>query len=241
MAWTGPTRNARRSIRTVSRYRSAAAAAAVVRRRSAPTVQSIRVRRWVRSVLDVRQIRTVVAARPAVLSQSVCRVGDRLHVKRKRCWNNRRRSSPFVRTIPFCNRRGCFMSGHSLCAVPSCSFGWIRAANESDKSPRCVSWRTYPWRWRVSMIAGKASAVWLASRRQNKKPKETLSSMIRNQKPPAVHQQVLFSTVVQQVVDLPTDKQREVQTAVAELLLNALTGDDSIDSGQTDDTSQTHA
>ncbi len=65
--------------------------------------------------------------------------------------------------------------------------------------------------------------------------------MIRNQKPPAVHQQVLFSTVVQQVVDLPTDKQRELQTAVAELLLNALTGDDSIDSGQTDDTSQTHA
>jgi len=73
------------------------------------------------------------------------------------------------------------------------------------------------------MIAGKASAVWLASRRQNKKPKETLSSMIRNQKPLAVHQQVLFSTVVQQVVDLPTDKQRELRTAVAELLLNALT------------------
>jgi len=73
------------------------------------------------------------------------------------------------------------------------------------------------------------------------KTKETLSSMIRNQKPLAVHQQVFFSTVVQQVVDLPTDKQRELRTAVAELLLNALTGDDSINSGETDDTSQTHA
>jgi len=48
-------------------------------------------------------------------------------------------------------------------------------------------------------------------------------SMIRNQKPPAVRQQVLFSPAVQQVADLPTDKQRELQTAVAELLLNTLT------------------
>jgi anti-sigma regulatory factor (Ser/Thr protein kinase) len=65
--------------------------------------------------------------------------------------------------------------------------------------------------------------------------------MIRNQKPPAVRQQVLFSPAVQQVADLPTDKQRELQTAVAELLLNTLTSDDSSDSGETDDTSQTYA
>ena len=65
--------------------------------------------------------------------------------------------------------------------------------------------------------------------------------MIRNQKPPAVRQQVLFLPAVQQVADLPTDKQRELQTAVAELLLNILTSDDSSDSGETDDTSQTYA
>ena len=65
--------------------------------------------------------------------------------------------------------------------------------------------------------------------------------MIRNQKPPAVRQQVLFSSAGQRVVDLPTDKQRELQRAVAELLLNALTGDDSIDRGETDDESQAHA
>jgi anti-sigma regulatory factor (Ser/Thr protein kinase) len=64
--------------------------------------------------------------------------------------------------------------------------------------------------------------------------------MIRNQKPPTVHQQMLFLPAVQRVADLPSDKQRELQTAVAELLLNALTGDDSIDNGESDDESQTH-
>jgi len=91
------------------------------------------------------------------------------------------------------------------------------------------------------MIAGRAPLVHPALRSQYKKTKETRSSMIRNQKPPAVRQRVLFSPAVQQVVDLPTDKQRELQTAVAELLLNALTSDDFIDSGETDDASQTHA
>lgn len=64
--------------------------------------------------------------------------------------------------------------------------------------------------------------------------------MIRNQKPPTVYQQMLFLPAVQRVADLPCDKQRELQTAVAELLLNALTGDDSIDDGESDDESQTH-
>jgi hypothetical protein len=64
--------------------------------------------------------------------------------------------------------------------------------------------------------------------------------MIRNQKPPTLHQQMLFLPAVQQVADLPSDKQRELQTAVAELLLNALTGDDSIDNGESDDEPQTH-
>ena len=86
---------------------------------------------------------------------------------------------------------------------------------------------------------GKAPAFWPVPRNQN--PKETLSSMIRNQKPPAVHQQMLFPPVVQQMPDLTTDKQRELQTAVAELLLNAFTGDDSIQSGETHDESQAHA
>jgi anti-sigma regulatory factor (Ser/Thr protein kinase) len=64
--------------------------------------------------------------------------------------------------------------------------------------------------------------------------------MIRNQKPPTLHQQMLFLPAVQQVADLPSDKQRELQTAVAELLLNALTGDDSSDNGESDDEPQTH-
>jgi len=65
--------------------------------------------------------------------------------------------------------------------------------------------------------------------------------MIRNQTSPAVHQQLLFSPTVPQVVDVPTEKKRELQTALADLLLNALTGDDSSDSGETDDASQAHA
>ena len=65
--------------------------------------------------------------------------------------------------------------------------------------------------------------------------------MMRNQKSPAVHQQMLFAPVVPQMPDLPTDKQRELQTAVAELLLKAFTGNDSVPNGETNDESQTHA
>lgn len=212
MACIGRTRIARRSIRIVSQYRWAAADAADVRRRGAP-VQLIRVSRWVRSMFDVRRIRALGAARrpgPAVLSQSVCRIGDRHYVERKRRRNSWRRSSLFA--------------GKNLTNL-------LDAVFVADLSLALAS----------SMIAGKAPAVLLASRRQNKKPKETLSRMIRNQKPPAVRQQVLFSTVVQQVVDLPTDKQRELQTAVAELLLHALTVDDFSDRGEADDESQAHA
>ena len=64
--------------------------------------------------------------------------------------------------------------------------------------------------------------------------------MIRNQKSPAVHQPLLFSPTIQPVVELPPEKQRELQTALAELLLNTLTGNDSSDSGETNDESQTH-
>jgi len=96
MAWTRQTRNARRSIRTVSRYRSVAATdAAVVRRRGAP-VQSTGVSRWIRSMFDVRRIRALCTARrpgPAVLSQNVCRIG----LKRRR--NNRRRRSLFSENL----------------------------------------------------------------------------------------------------------------------------------------------
>jgi hypothetical protein len=87
---------------------------------------------------------------------------------------------------------------------------------------------------------GKGAASLVGAPKSKRKPKETLSSMIRNQKPPMVHQQMLFLPAVQRVADLPCDKQRELQTAVAELLLNALTGDDSIDNGESDDESQTH-
>jgi hypothetical protein len=87
---------------------------------------------------------------------------------------------------------------------------------------------------------GKGASSQAGASKSKRQPKETLSSMIRNQKPPEFRQQVLFSPIVE-VVDLPTDKQRELQTAVAELLLNALTDDDPIDSGETDDASQAHA
>lgn len=89
------------------------------------------------------------------------------------------------------------------------------------------------------MIAGKAAAFWLMPR--NPQSKETLRSMIRNPKPPAIHQPMLFPPAVPQVLDLPTDRQRELQTAMADLLLNAFTGDASIQSGETHDESQTHA
>jgi hypothetical protein len=56
----------------------------------------------------------------------------------------------------------------------------------------------------------------------------------------AARQPLLFSLAAQQWIELPTDKQRELQRAVAELLLNAITDDKPIDSGETDDTSQTH-
>ncbi|HZL70657.1 MAG TPA: hypothetical protein VFC29_25375 [Candidatus Limnocylindrales bacterium] len=71
--------------------------------------------------------------------------------------------------------------------------------------------------------------------------KETLSSMIPNPKLPAVRQHLLFSPVAQRLVELPSDKQRELRTAIAELLLNVLTGDDPIDSGETDDECEAHA
>jgi hypothetical protein len=89
------------------------------------------------------------------------------------------------------------------------------------------------------MIAGKAPAVQAAPRKSNQK--ERPSRMIRNQKPPTVRQQLLFSRTVQQVVELPTEKKRELHAALAELLLNTLTGHDPSDSGETDDESQAHA
>jgi hypothetical protein len=67
--------------------------------------------------------------------------------------------------------------------------------------------------------------------------KETLSTMIPNLKSPAVRQHLLFSPPAQRLAELPNDKQRELKTAIGELLLNALTGDDSIDGGETDDES----
>jgi len=65
--------------------------------------------------------------------------------------------------------------------------------------------------------------------------------MTRNPKAPVARQQLLFFQAAQRPLELPTDKQRELQTAVADLLLNALTGDDLIDSGETDDEPQAHA
>jgi anti-sigma regulatory factor (Ser/Thr protein kinase) len=65
--------------------------------------------------------------------------------------------------------------------------------------------------------------------------------MTRNSKPPAARQQVLFSQAAQRLVELSNDKQQELRTAVAELLLNAIAGDKPIDSGETDDESQAHA
>ena len=65
--------------------------------------------------------------------------------------------------------------------------------------------------------------------------------MIPNPKAPIVRQYLLFSPAVQRLVELPSDKQRELRTAIAELLLNALTGDDPIDGGATDDECQAHA
>ena len=88
---------------------------------------------------------------------------------------------------------------------------------------------------------GKGAASPCGVTQAKRKTKETPSRMIRNQKPRAVHQPLLFSTEVRQVVELPTEKKRELQTALADLLLNALTGDDSSDSGETDDASQAHA
>lgn len=81
----------------------------------------------------------------------------------------------------------------------------------------------------------------LGGRLEVQKAKETLSRMIPNPKAPIVRQHLLFSPAVQRLVELPSDKQRELQTAIAELLLHALTGDDPVDSGGTDDASQAHA
>ena len=69
------------------------------------------------------------------------------------------------------------------------------------------------------------------------KAKEALSTMIPNPKPPAVRQHLLFSQSAQRFVELPSDKQRELQTAIAELLLHALPGDNPIDTGETNDES----
>jgi len=90
------------------------------------------------------------------------------------------------------------------------------------------------------MIAGKALAVHLAPKLKKRKQGDT-RSMTRNSKPPAVRQQLLFSQAAQRLVELSNDKQQELQTAVAELLLNAIAGDKPIDSGETDDESQAHA
>jgi anti-sigma regulatory factor (Ser/Thr protein kinase) len=66
--------------------------------------------------------------------------------------------------------------------------------------------------------------------------------MIRNPSLRAARQRLLFSPAAQQCVELPTDKQQELQTAVAELLLNAIVGETSTtESGETDDVSQAHA
>lgn len=82
MAWTRQTQDARQVIQTVSRYRAVAAAyAAVVRRRCAPRI---------RALCAVRR------PGPPVLFQSVCRLGDRHHVERKRRRNNRIRTSLFA-------------------------------------------------------------------------------------------------------------------------------------------------
>jgi len=67
--------------------------------------------------------------------------------------------------------------------------------------------------------------------------KETLSIMIQNRKPPAVRQHLLFSPAVPRTVELPSDKQRELKVAIAELLLNALTGANLVNEGETDDES----
>jgi hypothetical protein len=91
------------------------------------------------------------------------------------------------------------------------------------------------------MIAGKALVVHLAPKRKKRKQGDT-RRMTRNSKPPAVRQQLLFSHVAQRLVELSNDKQQELRTAVAELLLNAIAGDKPIDSGETtDDKSQAHA
>jgi hypothetical protein len=101
-------------------------------------------------------------------------------------------------------------------------------------------WRASLWRWRVSMIAGKTPAVQRrhATKTENK---GDARRMIRNPKSPVVRQPLLFSLAAPPVVELPTEKRRELQTALAELLLNTLTANDSSDSGETDDAPQAHA
>jgi hypothetical protein len=83
----------------------------------------------------------------------------------------------------------------------------------------------------------RKGADYLSWRLEAQKARETVSPMIPNPKPPAVRQRLLFSPAVRRLVDLPSDKQHELKAAIAELLLNALTDDDPIDNGETDDKS----
>jgi hypothetical protein len=235
-----PMQNVRHSIRRDSPHRLVAADFEVVRRYGAPTVRPIRLGyRWARSVLYVRRICPVCTGwhhNPTTLSQLVHSVGDRHHVKQASHRNDWRRRFFSVRIVPLSNRLGCC----GVVSVPDALLSESTPPTNPADFP-CPSFvADLSLALTNSYDCGKGAGGLSVPRSHERRPKET-RSMTRNPKAPAARQQLLFFQAAQRPLELPIDKQRELQTAVADLLLNALTGHDLIDSGETDDEPQAHA